>query len=119
MSEYLTIILSIATLIIGGGGLLYYKQNKLAKELENEAKQSEEWRKLYEEMKAEAKERDAKIDDLYTQIKAHRDEKAELRTTIADLQVKVTSLKYTKCEKLYCAERVPPTELTPSNEKLF
>lgn len=117
--EWLNWIIGTAVTLIGTlSGFVYYRQNRIAKELENEAKQSEEWRKLYEEMKAEAKERDTKIDSLYDTINQHRNEKAELRQQITDLSVKVTAMRFTKCEKLYCADRIPPTELTPKKSEI-
>lgn len=113
-----TIVAAIVGLLsaFGGGSIIYARQTRRLKEIENEAKQSDEWRKLYEEMKKEAAERDRKIDDLYNEISKHRDEKGVMRKEIAKLEVQVAQLRYTKCEKLYCADRVPPTELTPRKE---
>lgn len=114
-----TIVAAIVGLLsaFGGGSIIYARQTRRLKEIENEAKQSDEWRKLYEEMKKEAVERDRKIDDLYGEISKHRDEKVEMRKELARLEVQVAKLGYTKCEVLYCPDRVPPTELTPKKNK--
>lgn len=61
------IIVAIVSGVLAGGlsPFLFLRQNKDAKEIENESHQSEEWCKLYEEECKERKERDAKIDELY------------------------------------------------------
>lgn len=110
-----TIVAAIVGLLsaLGGGSIIYARQTRQLKEIENEAKQSEEWRKLYEEMKKEVAERERKIDNLYCEISRHRDEKVEMRKEMTRLEVKVVKLEYAKCESSYCPDRVPPTELTP------
>ncbi len=114
-----TIVAAIVGLAgaFGGGSIIYARQTRRLKEIENEAKQSDEWRKLYEEMKAEAKERDRKIDVLYEEISKHRDAKADLRKELATLETEVAKMRFLKCEKLYCSDRVPPTELTQPKQK--
>lgn len=80
-----------------------------AQNIENEAKQSEEWRKLYDEAHTENIEKDKKIDALYMEITRHRDEKAGLHIKITELSVENTRLKILKCEKPSCIDRHPPT----------
>lgn len=105
---------NIATMIITyiGGSLttfMFFPQMRKTKNIENESKQSEEWRKLYEETKMEAREKDSKIDSLYAEITKHRDAKATLADKVSQLQVENTSLKYLKCGKPGCQNRTPPT----------
>lgn len=113
--------------ITGLISLLYIKQERTskdldntAKELDNEAKQSEEWRKLYEEERQRnikereqydetLKQKDAKIDELYAEIANQRNQKVELHNRIAELSVENTKLKILKCEKANCGYRQPPT----------
>lgn len=98
----------------------FFPQVRKSKILENEAKQSEEWKKLYDEerrmreadLKAWSEERShlhEKIDGLYDQIKQHRDEKAEMAKKNAELEVTNTRLTMLKCEVVNCPNRKPPT----------
>lgn len=115
------IVTGIISLITGAGGmLLFYPQTRKSKNLENEAKQSEEWKKLYEEerhlrdedRKVWEEERaryETKIDTLYDQISHQRDCKAELSKINATLQVENTRLCMLKCEVPACPNRKPPT----------
>lgn len=123
-------ILSIVGSLGGVTGLvslLYIKQERKSKDLDNEtkdldneAKQSGEWRKLYEEERAcllqarqeydaNMKEKDEKIDSLYGEIANQRNQKVELHNKIAELSVDLTKLKMLKCEVANCLNRKPPT----------
>lgn len=108
--------------LIGGNlsALLFFPQMRRSKSLENEAKQSEEWKKLYIEEKerreadqkaweAERIEYDQKVDNLYQRISVHRDEKAEMTKTNTKLEVENTRLCLLKCEVPACPNRKPPT----------
>lgn len=113
--------------ITGIASLLYIKQERKSKELDNEtkdidneAKQSEEWRKLYEEERQcflqarkdydeTIKEKDAKIDSLYAEISNQKNQKVELHNKIAEMTTEVTRLKLLKCEAVNCVNRKPPT----------
>lgn len=115
------IISSTVSLILGiGSTLLFYPQSKKEKNIQNESKQSDEWRKLYEEQSEELKgerkrhedhiiAKDQKIDSLYCEISRHRDEKAEKSNRIAELEVDNTRLCLLKCEVPNCPNRKPPT----------
>ena len=93
----------------GGATLLFYRQNKAAKELDNEAKQSEEWRKLYEMERGEVEDLNKKIDSLYTEIRKHRDEKNTMAKRITELEIDNTKSTIYRCEVAGCARRKPPT----------
>lgn len=115
------IISSAVSLILGiGSTVLFFPQTRKEKNLQNEAKQAEEWKKLYdEERKARDEDQkdweqertrlDAKIDDLYVQINRHRDEKAEIIKRNTKLEVENTRLTMLKCEVVNCLNRKPPT----------
>ena len=115
------IITGVVSLITGAGGMfIFYPQMRKSKILENEAKQSEEWKKLYEEERtmreedrktweSERTRLETKIDSLYEQIKQHRDEKAVLTKTNTSLEVDNTRLCLLKCEQPNCDKRKPPT----------
>lgn len=109
-------IMSIILSVITTGGLttfLFLPQLRKSKNIDNESKQSDEWRKLYEEASEEATKKDNKIEELYSEISKHRDEKASLQKEVSRLTAEntrlETSLKYLKCEKPGCPNRTPPT----------
>lgn len=124
-----TILAIIGSLggITGVASLLYIKQERKSKDLDNEtkgigneAKQSEEWRKLYEEEREcflqackdydeTIKRKDAKITELFTEINNQRNQKAELHNKIAEMTVELTKLRLLKCETVNCINRKPPT----------
>lgn len=117
-----TILAIIGSLggMTGIASLLYIKQERKSKDLDNEAKQSEEWRKLYEEERGcclqarkdydeTIKEKDAKIDELFAEISNQRNQKVELHNRIAEMTVELTKLRMLKCEAVNCVNRKPPT----------
>lgn len=61
------------------GGVLFYKQNKRAKEIDNDSKLAAEWEKLYREQKTITDRNSERIDDLTSQVMelTARVEKAE------------------------------------------
>lgn len=115
------IVTAAVSLITGAGGmLLFFPQVRRSKIIENEAKQSEEWKKLYDEERrmaseerkeweGERKRLNDKIDDLFIQITKHRDEKAEITKGNTALEVEITRLRMLKCEVINCPNRKPPT----------
>ena len=60
--------------------------------IENQAKQSDEWYKLYEEERNENKELNKKIDSLYEELAKERDMKNQLYIQNTELQVENTRL---------------------------
>lgn len=88
---------------------LFLPQIKKAKNIENEAKQSEEWKKLYIEAHQEITEKDRKIGDLYVQVSKHRDECIKMGLEKAKIEVELTKLQLLKCNKPNCGNRQPPT----------
>ena len=104
-------------LIAGGGALIggavsfvcFLPYKKRAEALKNEITLSSEWRNHYTEMRDECKEKDAKIDELYGDIKTLRDEHAKIAKEREILAIENTRLKVLKCEVAGCPNRTPPT----------
>ena len=99
----------LSALGIGGCGILFYRQTKQGKELENEAKRinneastNAEWIDLYREVKNE--------------LKDQRDAKIELRNEIMRLSVELEKLKPWKCERTNCVKRRPPSPATMTED---
>lgn len=110
--EWLNYVISAVVSLagaFGGATLLFYRQNKVSKELDNEAKQSDEWRKLYEMEKEECDELNTKIDSLFDEIRKHRDEKNTMAKRITELEIDNTKGKIYRCEVAGCVKRHPPT----------
>ncbi|MEG1289565.1 MAG: hypothetical protein RSE25_04940 [Bacteroidales bacterium] len=95
---------AILTALLSGGGVIgifYYKENKRAKQLENEATASSQWRELYEKSEIKCDAKDLKIDSLYK-------ENGLLRDNNNDLTTQNAILKLQKCEIKGCEKRQPP-----------
>lgn len=112
-----TIVSAIIGMICGNlMALLLFPQKRksenlknAAQDIENEAKQSNEWHKLYEEERDENKALNQKIDALYDEISKLRDRIVQLLNQISELLMENTKLKILKCEKPSCPNRQPPT----------
>jgi gas vesicle protein len=105
-----TIITGIIGCVCGNIAVfLFLPQIRKAKNIENEAKQSEEWKKLYVEAHQELSEKGKKIDCLYEEISKHRDESVKNGVEKAKLEVEITKLTLLKCTRPNCSNRQPPT----------
>lgn len=88
--------------------LMYYKENKKAKQIENEKSIVDEWQGIASERKSRCDElktsldhKDHKIDELYK-------ENAELRKRNDRLSSANTALSILKCKDISCSKREPP-----------
>lgn len=88
--------------------LLYYRENKKAKQIENEKSIVDEWQGIASERKSRCDElktsldhKDHKIDELYK-------ENAELRKRSDRLSSANTALSILKCKNIACGKREPP-----------
>lgn len=118
--DAVTIIVSAICSIIGalgGGGIMYYKQTRRLKEAEVEAKQSDEWKKLYEKSDAEASEKNKKIDELYAERQGMYNKLIEKDSIIARKDIEIERLKFTRCFVNGCKRRRPPREYEYYDEK--
>ena len=111
--DYLTIIVSAFCSIIGalsGGGIIYYRQNRRMKEVEVDAKQSDEWKRLYEKSDEDSREKDRKLDALYTERQQMYNQLIERDRTIARKDITIERLRFTRCDVNGCRRRRPPRE---------
>jgi len=102
------LITLITTLLSGGGvaGFMQYKQNKKAKELENDKAASEQWRALYEEQTKT--------------VQALRERLHETRTLLEEEKRQTLMCRFYVCEKLDCTDREPPhTEIMKEFKQVF
>lgn len=108
--DWINIISGVFALLgLSGCGILFYRQERQKKELENnsvaisnEASSNAEWINLYREVKNE--------------LKDQRDAKIELRNEIADLRVEVERLRAWRCERTNCLKRRPPSPITMTED---
>lgn len=93
----------VMTLISGGGiaGLMFFRENKRSKQLNNETTASAQWRELYEKSEAKVESQALKIEALYKENSYLRDQNNNLTTQRAVLSMY-------KCETLGCDHRQPP-----------
>lgn len=108
MSEWIQIILAV----IGGGTLttlLFYPQTRKQKRIENETKQSEEWKKLYMESQEQCSAKQAKIERMYADFGLKAAADLEAQKEHAKISVENAGLRILKCEVPGCPKRDPAT----------
>lgn len=116
--DLLTILVSAFCSIVGalgGGGIIYHKQTRRMKEAEVEAKQSDEWKKLYEKSDDDSREKDKKIDALYDERQQMYNQLIERDRTIAYKDIQIERLKIARCDINGCRRRRPPREYETSD----
>lgn len=125
MTELLIAISSILTIIVGTGGILFYKQNKrlkaaeaaaaekdvLRKDLENQKSTNDEWIRLYDESKTELKNAQTKISDLQTKLQKATEIEGHQRLIINDLT-------WSRCIVEGCSIRKPPRSFEKKLEQI-
>lgn len=107
----MTVIVSALSALLGalgGSGLLYFRQNRKLKEIEVEAKQSEEWKKLYETSDTDSREKDHKIDALYSERQGLLERLIEKERVIASKDIEMERLSFARCDVNECRKRKPP-----------
>lgn len=114
--EIISALTTLLGILLGGGGVLFWKQDKRAKEIENEAHQSDEWCKLYERSEQDSRDKDAKIDAMYAEKKELRQELDRKCEEITELKLKNKELEYQKCQKFECTRRLPPRFFVCANK---
>lgn len=85
-------IIAVLTLLVGGGGFLFYSQKKAGMEIANVSALASEWEKLYREQKEEREENDTEV--------------ASLRDEVAALRAEVASIRPYICYDLSCPKRI-------------
>lgn len=113
--EIISALTTLLGILLGGGGVLFWKQNKRAKEIENEAHQSDEWRKLYERSEQDSRDKSDKIDRLYDEKKELRERFETLMAECAELKIQNKELEYQKCQRFECLKRCPPRFYNQNN----
>ena len=114
--EIISALTTVLGILLGGGGVLFWKQDKRAKEIENEAHQSDEWRKLYERSEQDSRDKSDKIDRLYDEKKELRERFETLMAECAELKIQNKELEYQKCERFECLKRCPPRFYNQNNK---
>ena len=109
--DWTTIITAaLSALIPSGlvGSIIFYRENKRGKQLENESKVIEEWKGITEvykarceELKATVDSKDKKIEELYIEGGAMRERLDKLSSRNAVLEI-------FKCKEISCGNRKPP-----------
>ena len=85
-------LIAVITLLVGGGGFLFYSQRKASMEIANASALAAEWEKLYREQKSEREENDTEV--------------AKLRDEVAALRAEVASIRPYICYDLSCVKRI-------------
>lgn len=105
----LTAISSILGLLVGGQGILFYRQNKRIKKLEgdeksidNDTKISDGWQEYAEKMVNDRDKYEEKYEKLYKEYQ-------EKSRQCTDYECENIKLKMTHCEVTNCGNRQPQT----------
>ncbi len=125
MIEIIAIISSIFTLIIGTGGILFYKQSKrlkaaeaaaaekdvLRRDLENQKSTNDEWIRLYDEAKTELRNAQSKLTELNNKLQKATELEGHQRLVINDLT-------WSRCIVNGCPKRQPPRNFEKKLEQI-
>lgn len=116
-----TIITGVVALVSAllGSSVLYFRQNKRSKDLDNELKLASAWENFSHEMESKCTEKDTKIDELRKHINILQGDKLKLveskQKEVQELQgelfaekIKAVELNYNKCVVVGCNKRIPP-----------
>ena len=93
--------------IITGGSFLFYRQNKISKKIDNESRQSEEWRKLYDNSRVVEKEKEEEIKQLDEKITTLSDKLQITSARVFKLEQDSEIDKRYSCSLIDCEKRVP------------
>ena len=101
----------ITAAVTWAGSFLFYGQRKESLKIENESKQSEEWRKLYLESQNDSRKKDEKIDELYRN-------QSRQDSHIIDLERRINLISIYRCDRINCTQRIgmKVNELPPSDD---
>ncbi|WP_418981686.1 hypothetical protein [Alistipes sp.] len=102
--DWSTILTALVSALLSGGGIagvVFFRENKRARQLQNENTASAQWRELYDKAEAKVESQGLKIESLYKENKHLRDQNNDLTTQNA-------VLKIWKCKRIGCTDREPP-----------
>lgn len=102
--DWATIIASLFTALLTGGGIggiFMFKENRRAKQIENDQSAAAEWKDLYEKMEKKAEDTGRKLDEAYAVI-------FNLRNEAADTGKRLVQAELLRCKKTPCIDRDPP-----------
>lgn len=124
-----SIVITIITGLFGlisGGSILYYRQDRKLKEVEakrqeaelvsaqklaraeRDERQSQEWKRLYDESKEDSREKLEQIKALTDDRDNWRMECANRDVLIVQKEMEIQRLTFYKCDLLECTNRRPP-----------
>lgn len=112
MTDWIAGIVALLGGIGGLGGIcsifLFYRENKRAKQLENEHSANTEWQELVEKYKQRTTDLEATITTKDNKIDSLYKDNNELRKRNDKLSSTVAALTILRCKVVGCANRVPP-----------
>ena len=123
--DILMLISGILTLIVGTGGVLFYKQSKrlkaaeaaaaekevLKKDLENQKSTNDEWIRLYDEKKSELTSCQDKLVEMQNKLQKAAEVEGHQRLVINDLS-------WSRCIVNGCPNRTPPRNFEKKLEQI-
>ena len=101
MSNIVSVI--VTAVVTWAGTFLFYRQKRDSLDIENEARRSEEWRKLYEKSQEDSRDKDRKIDELRHLL-------TDVQRQVIELERRVLLSRIYSCERMPCADRQQSAE---------
>lgn len=118
LSNIVTVL--VTACVTWAGSFLFYRQRRDSLDIENESKQSDEWRKLYLESQEDSRKKDEKIDELRKEMvqlrKDHAKEMDELRKRMITLERREQLNSIYRCEIMDCPRRPRPQQIEEENQ---
>ena len=99
MMEYFNGIVTFISVLLGSG-IIFFRETKRAKQLENESRQSEEWRKLYEDSREDSKAKEKRLE-------VELEKRVELHAKISGYERKLSHYEILYCKEVGCPKREP------------
>lgn len=112
--EWAAILQTFLSGALGSGlfvSLLFFRENKRAKQLENEVVAASQWRELFEKESEKNVDLNQKIDKLFKEL-------GDIRTRNDMLSSRIAVLQILRCKKISCTDREPPIDEDMNLEKI-
>lgn len=109
--DWSTIIVALTSSLIPSGlvgTLVFFKENKRSRQLDNESKVIEEWKGISEMYKARCEELKATVDAKDDKIEELYKNETAMREKLDKLSSKNAVLEIFKCKEISCSNRKPP-----------
>lgn len=93
---------------LGGGSIFFVRENKRAKQIDNDNKVIDEWKEMYHEKERKCNEKDAVIRQHVDKIDRLYQERNDAREEVQKKELRIQQLTWYHCTVNGCKDRKPP-----------